>query len=151
MYKEVGRYQSEWDGIFYATHSAVKLPRLFFVETKQIMSLANYKDAKTRLSKTKRFLGKIKWDDVEATGGVGNDFTAMKGIFRVFFTSLPKIELVVGSPFVEAALKLKSNSRQTAFPVWLFRRINMWLLYMEYIDGGDMAFRSYYIPIHVSR
>ena len=102
MYKEDGRYQSEWDGIFYATHSAVKLPRLFFVETKQIMSLAKYKDAKIRLSKTKRFLEKIKWDDVEATGGAGNDFTAMKGIFRVFFTSLPKIELVVGSPFVEA-------------------------------------------------
>jgi hypothetical protein len=106
MYKESGECQSEWDGIFYATHSAVKLPRLFFVESKQIMSLAKYKDAKIRLSKTKRFLGKIKWDDVEATGGVeNNDFTAMKGIFRVFFTSLPKIELVVASPFVEAEVE----------------------------------------------
>jgi hypothetical protein len=56
MYKEDGRYQSEWDGIFYATHSAVKLPRLFFVETKQIMSSVKYKDAKFRLSKTKGFL-----------------------------------------------------------------------------------------------
>jgi hypothetical protein len=102
MYKESGECQSEWDGIFYATHSAVKLPRLFFVETKQIMSSVKYKDAKFRLSKTKRFLEKINWDDVEATtGGVENDFTAMKGIFRVFFTSLPKIELVIGSPFVE--------------------------------------------------
>lgn len=94
-------YQSEWDGIFYATHSAVTLPRLFFVETKQIMSSVKYKDAKIRLSRTKRFLEKINLDDVKATGGIENDFTAMKGIFRVFFTSLPKIELVIGSPFVE--------------------------------------------------
>ena len=71
MYKESGLYQSEWDGIFYATHI---LPRLFFVETKQIMSSVKYKDAKIRLSKTKRFLGKINWDDVEATGGIENDF-----------------------------------------------------------------------------
>jgi len=101
MYKENGLYQSEWDGIFYATHSAVKDPCLFFLETKQIMSSVKYKNAQTRLSKTKRFLEKIKWDDVEVTDGVENDFTAMKGIFRLFFTSFPKIELVIGSPFVE--------------------------------------------------
>jgi hypothetical protein len=70
-------------------------------ETNQIMSSVKYQNAQIRLSKTKKFLEKIKWDDVEVTVGVESDFTVMKGIFRLFFTSLPKIELVIGSPFVE--------------------------------------------------
>jgi hypothetical protein len=56
MYKESGECQSEWDGIFYATQSAVKQkrPRSFILRQNQ--SSVKYKDAKFRLSKTKGFL-----------------------------------------------------------------------------------------------
>ncbi len=55
-----------------------------------------------RLSKTKRFLEILTGTTSEETaGGIENDFTTMKAIFWLFFTSLPKIDLVIGSPVVK--------------------------------------------------
>jgi len=71
-------------------------------EAKQILSSVKFKDAKIRLSKTKRFLEILTGTtSEETTGGIENDFTTMKAIFWLFFTSLPKIELVIGSPVVK--------------------------------------------------
>ena len=108
IFKENGSLQSEWDSIFYATHSSIEFPRLFFVESKQILSVQKYSDARVRLSETKSFLEIIDFEDKTATGV--KSFTKTKRIFRPFFTSAlkkPKIELVVGSPVLESNVKIQ--------------------------------------------
>ena len=108
IFKENGSLQSEWDGIFYATHSSIEFPRLFFVESKQILSVQKYSDARVRLSETKSFLEIIDFENTTATGV--KSFTKTKTIFRPFFTSAlkkPKIELVVGSPVLERNFKIQ--------------------------------------------
>eukprot|EP01036_Dinobryon_divergens_P034884 gene34884-45142_t len=101
IYQDSGVCHVEWDGVYFATHISEEFPRLYFIETKQILTLKKYVDAKRRLYDTRLLLESINFDDKAATG-VHKNFLKMKSTFRRFFTSplKPKIELVVGSPVI---------------------------------------------------
>ena len=93
----------------YSQRSSVEFPRLFFVESKQILSVQKYRDAKVRVSETKNFIENIDIED--KTAAEVKSFTKTKRINRLsFFTSVlkkPKIELVLGSPILESNVKIQ--------------------------------------------
>ena len=88
----------------YSQRSSVEFPRLFFVESKQILSVQKYRDAKVRVSETKNFIENIDIED--KTAAEVKSFTKTKRINRLsFFTSV--LKKVLGSPVLESNVKIQ--------------------------------------------